>query len=47
MIIPKYSHENLKHKYTQHPLFIIVPYKLYNKYNNRRLVDNLKVLKTI
>ena len=36
-----------KHKYTQLLLFAILAYKLYNKYNYRTLVDNLKVLKTI
>lgn len=47
MIIPKYSHEYSKHKYTQPQLFAILSYKIYNKYNYRRLIDNLNVSDTI
>ena len=47
MIILKYSHEYSKHKYTQPQLFAILSYKIYNKYNYRRLIDNLNVSDTI
>ena len=37
-VISKYSHEYSKHKYTQSQLFAILSYKIYNKYNYRKLI---------
>ena len=47
MVISKYSYEYSKHKYTQPQLFAILSYKIYNKYNYRRLINNLNVSDTI
>ena len=47
MIILKYSYEYSKHKYAQSQLFAILSYKIYDKYNYRRLIDNLNVSDTI
>ena len=47
LVFKPYSSFYSKKKYTQAQLFTIIAYKIYNKYNYRTTIENLKCIHTI